>query len=95
MVEGDDISEDDLREQKQILIRFYQISNLFSSVDFKNKDYAQGSYQALHIATLILRDLLSKMHGVKSNDLDDIEERARKVFDRNSEQLRTKGLWTK
>lgn len=57
MVEGDDISEDDLREQKQILIRFYQISNLFSSVDFKNKDYAQGAYQALHIAALILRDL--------------------------------------
>ena len=56
MVEGDDISEDDLREQKQILIRFYQISNLFS-VDFKNKDYAQGSYQALHICLNLARPI--------------------------------------
>ena len=76
------------------MIRFQQISDFMSSFDFKNKDEAQSSYQALRITTLILRDLLSKMHGVKNKDLDNLDERARIIFDRNREQLRTKGLWT-
>jgi hypothetical protein len=63
MNEGDDISEDDLREQEQILIRFQQISDLLSFVEFKNKDEAQSSYQALQITTLISRDRYSKIHS--------------------------------
>jgi hypothetical protein len=59
MDEGDDISEDDLRELEQILIYFHQISDLFSSINFKSKGEAQRSYQAIHFATLILRDILS------------------------------------
>lgn len=94
MSEGDDISEDDLQEYERILNHFGQISDLFSSINFKNKDEAQSFFQALHIATLQLRDLLSKMHGVNNEGVDELEDGARTIFDRNREQLRKKGQWT-
>lgn len=93
MSEGDDISEDDLHEAL-ILRRFQQISELMSSIDFKNRNEAQSTYQSLRIAILIMRDLLMNMHGITNDDLDNLEERARIIFDRNTEQLRTKGLRT-
>lgn len=93
MSEGD-ISDDNLREYGQILNPFSRISNLFyTSIDLKNKDEAKSSYQALHISTLMLRDLLNRMHGINSEDIDDLEERAREIFDRNREQLRKIGEW--
>jgi hypothetical protein len=94
MSNEDDISEDDLQEYEQILIQFGQISDLFSSINLKNKYDAQSSYQALHITTLVLRDLLIKMHGVNSKDIDGLEDRVQNILDRNREQLRKKGQWT-
>lgn len=89
------ISDDNLHGYKQILNLFSKISNLIStSIDLKNKDEVKSSYQALHISTLILRDLLNDMHGINGKDIICLEERAQEIFDRNREELRKNGQWT-
>lgn len=93
MSESSDISDDDLHEYSQILNHFVQILSFVSSINLKNKDEAQNSYQAIHITTLVFRDLLSRMHGVCTKDIDGLENRARIIFDRNREQLRQTGQW--
>ena len=63
-------------------------------MDLKNKDEAKVCYQALHISTLILRDLLNNMHGINGKDIIGLEQRAQEIFDRNKEHLRKNGQWT-